>query len=1248
MKKWAIYFASFITLFIASLIFGLSTHLGSQFLVERLNQNIAGLHIELTEGEIVGQAHWGSISWHDETYKIHLRDTGTSLTVTCLFNLRICIDKPTVRLLDIESLVGEDQRVVLNKAKISNSKASSFLHRLNAVISELSIQHLTLISPDLIVSVDEIKSDITFSHERIAFQSLFIDSMTISQKNSNTKIAQALTPTSTIQQRVDYVIDRLERQSQRLAHWIPAGYVIDLDVVVTGGQLKHAWFISNGERENLVDTTLSLVINKHGVQISEFRTNYKHVGLSLEGHAHFNNPLDVSAQFNITSPHITLNGRVESVKNQYELFIETSGDVVSQHNASFNFDNFYLEINSESVIEEMKLEFESQDPVLISKLAFSTKGNLNALNLSLTTDISNSNHNTINVDLFGMFNRRQLVLDHFSLKSVLGTEENRQVQTQIINGSATAKWDNTVVIAGSVELNQFNFESFFTELPITLTGESDFSGELTLVDETQWKASIIPTELSLIYNEVKLGVEGHLQLNDKMELDLSHLKLSNDVVNLTAKGRVGSQVELVVKLAMRDSIKMNEMYFKGGGILIVKGGVNQPEFDGEVIFERLQFNDINAKRVKFAAQGNKLKGTMTLNVDQLHVANEKINNISIVDNFNGNEHEIKTYAEYLMFKQNSDFLVSYTEQVTDVSILKSRIDSENKSWELAETTTLIRSEELINTVNPLCWINKRERVCLDYSGSLTSGAFDILTHNLALDSAAFVKTDISIVSNIDSKSKIEFIGGKITLLENTTQLNYVELIDFDEKNILISDLALTASFALRENIFSGEMNFSDLRYGGISASLTEYDLDSQLIRGEISVSQFNVNLLSVILPDIDFVSGLISGETKLSGKVNKPELNGHLQFTNGHFRSHEQHIEISKALADITFTGEQAKLTSAMQVNTGQASISGTFSWSEQWRYQLNMLGKGIVYDDRNGVKVKLEPDLVLSNKTGRDSLIGNISMPMGLFKTKSMSSEAITISKDAVIINQVQKNKPRYFLEEINAQVTLGDNVVVDSYGLESDVKGSLKLELDRYKNILVIGELNFENGRYRSFGQDLILRKGQLSFVGPADNPYINIEAIRNEDITADDVIVGIQAVGTANNPQVTLFSEPAFTEPEMTSYLLRGRNIDSDDDPDQNNMLMAILVNSSLGQSENLFNTLGNKIGVTGLAVETTGQGDDTNVQIRGYVYPRVQVRYGVGLFTAIEEAAVRYEFLPKLYVELSTGLNNAVDFYYKFTR
>lgn len=66
-----------------------------------------------------------------------------------------------------------------------------------------------------------------------------------------------------------------------------------------------------------------------------------------------------------------------------------------------------------------------------------------------------------------------------------------------------------------------------------------------------------------------------------------------------------------------------------------------------------------------------------------------------------------------------------------------------------------------------------------------------------------------------------------------------------------------------------------------------------------------------------------------------------------------------------------------------------------------------------------------------------------------------------------------------------------------------------------------------------------------------------------------------------------------------------------------------------------------------MNTSGTGDETKLSVSGYIAPGVQIRYGVGVFDSVSEVALRYQLLPKLYLEAVSSLNSELNLYYQFT-
>ena len=164
--------------------------------------------------------------------------------------------------------------------------------------------------------------------------------------------------------------------------------------------------------------------------------------------------------------------------------------------------------------------------------------------------------------------------------------------------------------------------------------------------------------------------------------------------------------------------------------------------------------------------------------------------------------------------------------------------------------------------------------------------------------------------------------------------------------------------------------------------------------------------------------------------------------------------------------------------------------------------------------------------------------------------------------------------------------------------------------------------------------------------------VEAIRDPELTEDDVIAGVRIEGPASQPSVNLFSEPTMDQAQNLAYLLSGSGGlgGSNSEMDQN-AYASLLIGFGLSSSEGLTSGVGEALGIEDLTVSTTGQGDNTKLAISGKIAPNLTVRYGVGMFSSEDsggqEVALRYQIMNNLYLEVVRSLHTAVDLYYQFT-
>jgi translocation and assembly module TamB len=207
------------------------------------------------------------------------------------------------------------------------------------------------------------------------------------------------------------------------------------------------------------------------------------------------------------------------------------------------------------------------------------------------------------------------------------------------------------------------------------------------------------------------------------------------------------------------------------------------------------------------------------------------------------------------------------------------------------------------------------------------------------------------------------------------------------------------------------------------------------------------------------------------------------------------------------------------------------------------------------------------------------------------------------------------------------------------------LAMKMSQGTPIIATGELKLVNGTYLAFGQDLLIRTGQVGFSGSIEQPYLNIKAIRNPENTANGVIAGVTLTGNVEQPRLKVFSEPAMDQAQALAYLLNGQPL-GEGDSSTDAMLTQLLLSQGVSRSEGLVSKVGETFGLSDVSLTSKGSGEQTKVEISGYVAPSLQVKYSVGIFDSLSEVAIRYQLLSQFYIEITSGLYQNVDILYKF--
>ncbi|GGF63824.1 translocation/assembly module TamB domain-containing protein [Alteromonas lipolytica] len=465
---------------------------------------------------------------------------------------------------------------------------------------------------------------------------------------------------------------------------------------------------------------------------------------------------------------------------------------------------------------------------------------------------------------------------------------------------------------------------------------------------------------------------------------------------------------------------------------------------------------------------------------------------------------------------------------------------------------------------------------------------------------------------------------------------------------------------LDEVSFSGEFDEQQLaltgsikspQIGAITSQATIFPFtETPGIEASINIADWQLAPFKPLIARMEELTGDINGNITLKGPLSLPAIEGQLSLQDGFINSEDLPVTIGQWHQTINLNGASADFEGDFLLGDGPGKLSGSVDWQDELLVDLAVKGDAFTvhYD---GSQVKVSPDLEVALRPHQVDITGRIDIPWARVKIEELPPSAVSPSRDVHLRGEPPSEA---LVDNINANimVTIDDDereeVRLDAFGLKATLTGGLNVQTQ--PALTGYGDLRILSGRYAAYGQNLIIRTGEVQFNGPLDQPILLVEAIRDPDVTEDDVIAGVRVEGPANQPSVSLFSEPTMDQAKNLAYLLNGSGGLGGGQMDES-AYAAMLIGFGISSSESLTSNVGNALGIEDLSLSTTGQGDNTKVAISGKIAPNLTVRYGVGMFSEGEsggqEVALRYQILSDLYLEIVRSLYVTVDLYYQFT-
>lgn len=426
-----------------------------------------------------------------------------------------------------------------------------------------------------------------------------------------------------------------------------------------------------------------------------------------------------------------------------------------------------------------------------------------------------------------------------------------------------------------------------------------------------------------------------------------------------------------------------------------------------------------------------------------------------------------------------------------------------------------------------------------------------------------------------------------------------------------------------------------------------------LISGQLSAKVDNLRPLGVWAPPGWRLGGELNAKATLSGRLGAPQYTGQVVGQKLSLGNALLGVQLSEGDLLLTLQGDQARLDHFRARGGGepggQISLSGDALLGAEPTANLSLKA------DRFGLFQRVDRQAVVSGEVqvnlGAELIKadGRVVVDQGLIDLSY--ADAPTVGDDVVVVNrpdadpeeeEANPGNGRKRKLAINLAVDLGKQLRLRGRGLDTRLGGALRLSTPSGR-LSLQGTVATSDGTYAAYGQKLVIERGTISFTGPVENPRLDIQAMRAQSATASssDVKVGVLITGTAQDPRVRLYSEPAMSETEKLSWLVLGRGPVGLGGADIG-LLQTAASALLAGDGPSRKDTLIGAIGLDDLSVrQTDGAVRDTIVSLGKQISSRWYLGYERSLNATTGSWQAIYRLAQRFTLRAQTGDDNALD-------
>ncbi|XTZ37939.1 autotransporter assembly complex protein TamB [Salmonella enterica] len=937
------------------------------------------------------------------------------------------------------------------------------------------------------------------------------------------------------------------------------------------------------------------------------------------------------------------------MRKQLEIGVNFSGPVDLELRAQTQLAEAGLPLNLAVTSQQLYWPFTGEKQYQADNLQLKFTGKMTDYNLSFRTAVKGQDVPPATITLDGKGNAQQINIDKLTVAALEGKTELK----------ALLDWQQAISWRGELTLNGIDTAKAFPEWPSKLNGLVKTRGSLY---GGSWQMEVPELKLDGNVKQNKVAVVGQLKGNSYLQWTIPNLHVALGKNSADIKGELGVK-DLNLDATIDAPGLDNALPGLGGtakGVVKVRGTVDAPQALADITANNLRWQELSVARVRVEGDvksSDQIAGKLNMRVERITQPGVNMSLVTLTADGSEKQHKLQLRMQGEPVAGQLTLAGSFDRQQQrwKGTLSDTRFTTPVGPWSLTRAVTLdYRNQEQKIAIGPHCWLNPNAELCVPQT--IDAGAEGRAVVNLNRFDLAMLKPFMP-----DTTQASGVFSGKADVSWDTTKEGLPQgQVTLSGRNVkvtqTVNDAPLLVAFDTLNLNAQLRNNRADLGWQIRLTNNGQFDGQVQVtdpqgrrnLGGNVNIRNFSLAMANAIFSRGEKAAGMLNANLRLGGNLENPQLFGQLGLTGLDVEGNFMPFEMQPSQLAVNFNGNRSTLQGVVRTGQGEINLSGDADWSQldNWRARVAAKGSRVRITVPPMVRLDVSPDVVFEATPSLFTLDGRVDIPWARIVVHELPESAVGVSSDEVMLNNdLQPEEPQSASIPINSNLTVhvGNNVRMDAFGLKARLTGDLKVVQDK-QGLGLNGQINIPEGRYHAYGQDLLVRKGELLFSGPPDQPLLNIEAIRNPDVTADDVIAGIRVTGLADEPKAEIFSDPAMSQQEAFSYLLRGQGLDSGQS--DSDAMTAMLIGLGVAQSGQVVGKIGETFGVSNLALDTEGVGDSSQVVVSGYVLPGLQVKYGVGIFDSLATLTLRYRLMPKLYLEAVSGVDQALDLLYQF--